>query len=93
MTETLHLPAKARRPDDGKPRIPHTHHMRELDLPDGRKLLLDRRSIAFLCQGKLEEFGGKTVTIVAFRTLAKAVPVLASYDDLKAWWRADGGRP
>lgn len=82
-----------RRQDDARPRVPHTAHLRELELPDGRKLLLDRRSIAFLCQGKPEEFAGKTVTIVGFRTLAKAVPVLASYEDLKAWWRADGGRP
>jgi hypothetical protein len=72
------------------PRIPHTAHLRELTMPDGRKLLLDRRSIAFLVEGKPEEFGGKNVTIVAFKTMAKACPVLAGYFDLKAWWRDDG---
>ncbi len=45
-----------------QPKIPHTAHLRELEMPDGRKLLLDRRSIAFLCQGKPEEFAGKQVT-------------------------------
>lgn len=89
MTETLSLPAKARRPDDGKPHIPHTAHLREFNLPDGRKLLADRRSIAFLCQGRSEEFAGKVVVVIGWKTMAKAVPVLASYDDLKAWWRDD----
>ena len=78
------------RRDDTRPREPHTVHMRELEMPDGRKLLLDRRSIAFLCQAKPEEFGGKDMTIVAFKTLAKACPVTATYDDLKSWWRGDG---
>lgn len=87
MIETHHLPAGKRRPDDGKPRIPHTAHLREFTLPDGRKLLADRRSIAFLVEGKTEEFAGKTVTILGWKTMAKAVPVLAAYQDLKAWWR------
>jgi hypothetical protein len=62
-------------------------HLRELALADGRKLLLDRRCLAFLCQGKPEDFGGKEVTIVGFKTMAKACPVLASYADLRNWWR------
>ena len=70
-------------------KIPHTAHFRELEMPDGRKLLLDRRSIAFLCQGKPEEFAGKQVTIVGFKTMARACPVAAGYVDLKAWWRDD----
>jgi hypothetical protein len=78
------------RRDDNRPREPHTVHLRELEMPDGRKLLLDRRSIAYLCQAKPEEFGGKDMTIVAFKTLAKACPVTAGYDELKAWWRGDG---
>jgi hypothetical protein len=71
-------------------RTPHTAHLRELNMVDGRKLLLDRRCIAFLCEAKAEEFAGKKVTIVAFKTMAKACPVTAGYHDLKAWWRDDG---
>jgi hypothetical protein len=88
MTDTLHLAAK-RRPDAGTPRIPHTAHLREFTLPDGRKLLADRRSVAFLVEGKAEEFAGKTVTIIGWKTMAKAVPVLSAYADLKIWWRDD----
>jgi hypothetical protein len=69
-----------------RPRTPHTAHLRELSMPDGRRLLLDRRSIAFLVEGKPEEFGGKQVTIVAFKTQARACPVVESYPELKAWW-------
>ena len=72
-------------------RVPFTDHLRELRLPDGRKLLLDRRSIAFLCEGKPEEFAGKVVTVVGFRTMAKACPVTAGYQDLKAWWHGERG--
>ena len=73
-----------------RPRTPHTEHLRELEMPDGRKLLLDRRSIAFIVEGKPEEFVGKKVTVVAFKTLAKGCPVLEGYSDIKAWWRGDG---
>jgi hypothetical protein len=85
MTTTTIVRPPARQ-DDSRPKIPHTAHMRELEMADGRKLLLDRRAIAFLCQGKPEEFGGKQVTIVAFKTQARACPVTAGYDDLKNWW-------
>ena len=78
------------RQDETRPKIPHTAHMRELAMPDGRRLLLDRRSIAFLCEGKPEDFGGKQVSIIAFKTQARACPVTASYDDLKSWWH--GGK-
>jgi hypothetical protein len=71
------------------PKVPHTIHLRELLMPDGRRLLLDRRSIAFLCEAKEEEFNDKKVTIVAFKTQAKACPVTTPYDELVAWWRAD----
>ena len=49
-------------------RVPHTIHMREFTMPDGRKLLLDRRAVAFLCESKPAEFPGMEVTIIAFRT-------------------------
>ena len=69
--------------------MPHTAHLRDLLMPDGRRLLLDRRSIAFLVEGKPEEFGGKTVVIVAFKTQAKACPVVEGYNELKSWWHGD----
>jgi hypothetical protein len=74
------------RRDDNRRREPHTVHLRELEMGDGRKLLLDRRSIAFICEGTPEEFGGKKVTVVGFKTLAKACPVVEAYSDLKSWW-------
>jgi len=84
MTPTIVRPPERR--DDTRPKVPHTAHMRELEMADGRKLLLDRRAIAFLCQGKPEKFNGRDVTIIAFKTQARACPVTATYDDLKAWW-------
>ena len=78
-----------RQVDDGRARVPLTAHLRELQLADGRKLLLDRRSIAFLCEGKPEEFAGKVVTVVGFKTMGKACPVTVGYQDLKTWWRGD----
>jgi hypothetical protein len=98
MTETTATPtdiSKRRlveRRYEGKPKgpkEPHTVHMRELLMADGRRLLLDRRSIAFLVEGKPEEFGGRQVVIVAFKTQARACPVTAGYDDLKSWWRGE----
>ena len=76
---------------DDRARVPFTAHLRELRLPDGRKLLLDRRAIAFLCEGKPEEFAGKVVTVVGFKTMAKACPVRAGYQELKAWWQGELG--
>ena len=76
---------------EDRARIPFTAHLRELRLPDGRKLLLDRRAIAFLCEGKPEEFAGKGVTVIGFKTMAKACPVTAGYQDLKAWWHNEQG--
>ena len=91
-TDTSKRPLVERRYDDKPkpPKVPHTVHLRELAMPDGRRLLLDRRSIAFLCEGKPEDFGGKQVSIIAFKTQARACPVTASYDDLKSWWH--GGK-
>lgn len=75
-----------RRHDPKRAKTPHTIHLREWNMPDGRKLLVDRRAVAFICEGKPEEVPGKVTTIVAFRTLTKACPVLAPYDAVKAWW-------
>lgn len=95
MTETATTPdSPERRPverrfDRDKPRPHHSVFLRMLEMPDGRKLMLDKRAIAFLCEGKPEEFGGKRVTIVAFKTNAKACPVTAGFHDLAAWWKGD----
>jgi len=75
-----------RPPKSTGPRVPHTLHLRELKLPDGRKLLLDRRGISFICEARREDFAGKDVVIIGFKTMAKACPVLAVYDDVRAWW-------
>jgi hypothetical protein len=85
--------SQVRRRYDGaakSPQVPHTAFLRELTMPDGRKILIDKRAIAFFCEGKSEEFSGKKVTIVAFKGWAKPVPVVEGYHDLKAWWRSDG---
>ena len=90
MTDTSKRPLVERRYEKPKKtHVPHTTHLKEFLLPDGRRLLLDRRSIAFLCQAKPEEFEGKQVTIVGFKTAARACPVTTPYDDLVAWWRAE----
>jgi len=71
------------------PRISHVAFLRELTMHDGRKITVDKRCIAFLCEGKPADFGGQPAVIVGFKTLAKAVPVREAYDDVKAWWRFD----
>jgi hypothetical protein len=71
------------------PMVPHTAHQRELLMPDGRRLLVDRRAIAFLAEGKPDEFGTKPVCIVGFKSQAKACPVTTPYDELATWWRAE----
>jgi hypothetical protein len=55
---------------------------------DGREIVIDRRTLGFLCPIKGHE---ETQTIVGFRiTGAKPVPVAAGYQELKAWWFSDG---
>lgn len=74
MTATITVrPPEGREQSRDTPKIPHTAHLRELEMPDGRKLLLDRRSIAFLCEAKPEEFGGKRVTIIGFKRRPRPV--------------------
>ncbi len=88
MTNTATAPARPieRRFDRDRPRVSHVTHLRQLEMPDGRKLLVDRRAVAFLCEGRPEDFNGKTVTIVGFRTVAKPCPVTAGFNDLRDWW-------
>jgi hypothetical protein len=88
------LPAGPRRPvrrfDDDKPRRHFTEHVRELQLPDGRRILADRRAVAFIVEAKPGEAGGKAAAVIAFRSMVKGVPVTAGYDDLKRWWLGIG---
>jgi hypothetical protein len=80
------LPPRERRYAPDTPRPPHTAHLREFVMPDGRKLLADRRALAFATPAKPGEFGDKPVTILAFRTNARGCPVLASFEEIRAWW-------
>jgi hypothetical protein len=58
-------------------------------MPDGRRIIVDKRNIGFMCEAKREEFGGKRVVIVGWKGWAKAVPVVEGYEDLKSWWRLE----
>ena len=58
MTDTVTITRPVWR-DGERSRNPHVAHLRELTMPDGRKLILNRRCIAFLCEAKPEEFAGK----------------------------------
>jgi hypothetical protein len=56
--------------------------LKEWSLTDGRKVLLDRRTIGFAAQSKDDP----SVTIVGCRISgAKPVPVKATYADIVAW--------
>jgi hypothetical protein len=89
-------PATPRRPERrerDRPYRPHTDHLREFDLPDGRTILADRRGLCFAIAAKPQDFGGKEVTILAFRSSVKGVPVLCPYDEVKAWWMGRRAAP
>lgn len=73
--------------DANRARVPHTVHLKVLKMVDGREIVIDRRTLGFLCPIKGHE---ETQTIVGFRiTGAKPVPVAAAYTELKACWFAD----
>jgi hypothetical protein len=72
--------------NDSRAGVPHIEHLREFRMPDRRRLLIDRRSIGFICEAKAADFGGEDVTVVAFKTQAKPIPVLAKYDEISRWW-------
>jgi hypothetical protein len=65
---------------------PLSFFVRELTMCDGRRITIDKRAVAFVCEGNAGA-DGKAATIVAFRTNAKPVPVREAYDDVTAWWR------
>ena len=85
MTATTPAPQRIERRLD-RPKVAHTTHLREFELPDGRRLLVDRRLVGFLCEPKPGEFGNKVCTVMAFRTQARACPVVAPYEDVRSWW-------
>jgi hypothetical protein len=80
-----------RLPDRDRPRRPFADHLRELVLPDGRRILVDRRAIAFIIEAKPGEAGGKATSVIAFRSMVKGVPVTTPYEVLKPWWLGIGG--
>ncbi|HET9533862.1 MAG TPA: hypothetical protein VFP43_00730 [Mesorhizobium sp.] len=51
---------------------------------DGRKIVIDKRAVAFVCERKEP---GKHC-IVAFKSGASGIPIAATYDDLVKWWRS-----
>jgi hypothetical protein len=54
--------------------VPHTVHLKEFAMADGRKILIDRRAVAFVCQRKEEP---ATQCIIAFKSGSAGVPVAA----------------
>src|SRR5262245_57926548 len=97
MTATMTSVASDRAPerrgfhrDRDRPHVPHTIHLRELNMPDGRKITVDRRALAFICEANSD--GSKAQTIVAFRSQVKGVPVTEAYEVLRDWWAGPGSR-
>jgi hypothetical protein len=79
-------PSWERRPKGAAP--PPSFFVREFTMGDGRRITIDKRAVAFVCEGNAGA-EGKPATIVAFRAAgAKPVPVRESYDDVKSWWLA-----
>jgi len=70
---------------NGKP-PPISTFVREFNFPGSdRRIAVDRRAIAFVCEDKDRD----SVCVIAFKTQAKACPVVASYRDVLAWWRGE----
>jgi hypothetical protein len=76
-----------RRFDRDRPRVPHTAFMRELTMPDGRKVTVDKRHVAFICEATKGENGAKA--IIGARSMRSGVPVTEGYHDLVDWWRRE----
>lgn len=73
----------------GKP--PPAAHIREFQLPDGRRIAVDRRSVAFAAQCKEQP---TKRTVLAFRAgKAGPCPVMAPIDDVLPWWTGEEGKP
>jgi hypothetical protein len=91
MTDTMTVTRPTLSLPGGRKGVPFTEHLREFVMPDGRKVIVDRRTIAFLCEAKPGEFPKPVVTILAFKVAgARPVPVTTAYAELKDWWRGAG---
>src|SRR5262245_34592699 len=66
-----------------RPRVPP--FLRELTMPDGRKVTVDKRHLAFVCEAIKVENGAKS--IIGARSMNSGVPVVEGYHDLIDWWR------
>jgi len=73
-------------PDVRKPLPPIRDMVREFQMPNGRKLLIHKFTLTFLAEADSDQFDGQTVTIVGLKPPAKPCPVLADFEDVKAWW-------
>jgi hypothetical protein len=61
--------------------------LRELTMPDGRKVTVDKRHVAFICEATKGENGAKA--IIGARSMRSGVPVVDGYHDLVDWWRRE----
>jgi hypothetical protein len=72
-----------------RPYVPHTAYLKEFNVIDGRKILIDKRAVAFICQRREEP---EKHCIVAFKSGSMGVPIAATYSDLSNWWRSTPDR-
>jgi hypothetical protein len=91
MTETTTAADDAAKPADRPKRsyVPHTAFLRELTMPDGRKVTVDKRHVAFVCEASKGENGAKS--IIGARSMKSGVAVVEGYHDLVDWWRRSVG--
>lgn len=80
---------------DGPPHKSHADfvaaHIREFKLPDGRRIAVDRRSVAFAVQCKEHP---TERTVLAFRAgKAGPCPVMAPIDAVLPWWTGEDDKP
>ena len=80
-------PLERRYDRDKRPYVPHTAFLRELTMPDGRKVMVDKRHVAFICEASKGENGAKA--IIGAKSMRSGVPVVEGYDDLTNWWRSE----
>jgi len=72
---------------DHRPKPPPAAHIREFQLPDGRRIAVDRRSVAFAVQCKEKP---AEQTVLAFRAgKAGPCPVMAPIDNVLPWWSGE----
>jgi hypothetical protein len=84
MSETVTIKPPERRHYD-KPRVPFRDQVKSLRMfDDGREIVLDRRSIAFVVAAKDAPNDG---TIIGLKLMgAKPIVVRAPYEEIRKWW-------